>query len=79
MEVSAALVARVAERFFPVVEVLGEGGSGALTVVNLLAGLKVRVREGINLGFAYQLPLTEDKDFSSRLMLQPELDWGRAR
>lgn len=76
---SAALVARLAERFFPVFEVLGEGGSGAPTVVSLLAGLKVRVRESINLGIAYQFPVTGNRDFSSRVMLQPEFGWTTRR
>ena len=76
---SASLVVRVAERFFPVAEVLGEAGSGAPTVVTLLAGLKVRVREGINLGFALQFPVSGSRDFSSRMILQPEFEWGKAR
>ena len=74
---SAALVARVAERFFPVAEILGEGGTGAPTVVTLLAGLKVQVREGINLGFALQFPVSGSQDFSSRMIVQPEFEWGK--
>ncbi|MDZ4865091.1 MAG: hypothetical protein SGJ01_16850 [Gemmatimonadota bacterium] len=74
---SAALVARVAERFFPVAEILGEGGTGAPTVVTLLAGLKVQVREGITLGFALQFPVSGSRDFSSRMVLQPEFEWGK--
>ena len=74
---SASLVAVATPRFFPVVEVLGEGATGSLPVLRLLAGFKVRVREGINLGFAYQVPVTGNRDFSSRLMLQPEFGWGK--
>lgn len=77
VEGSAALVARVAKGVFPVVEVLGEGGSGATAAIGLLVGLKVRVRAGINFGFAYQFPLSNRRDFSSRAMLQPEFEWGK--
>ncbi len=78
-DASVALVARVAERFFPVLEVLGEAGKGSRPVVALLAGLKMSVREGINLGFAYQFPVTNNRDFSSRLILQPEYEWTTRR
>ncbi len=78
-DASAALVARVAGRFFPVLEVLGEAGKGSLPVVSLLTGLKMRVREGINLGFAYQFPVTNNRDFSSRLILQPDYEWTTRR
>lgn len=44
-------------------------------VVNVLAGLKVRVREGIVFGLAYQLPVTSNKEFSSQLVGMPELEW----
>lgn len=77
VDASAGLVVKVTDRVFPVVELLGEGASGAPTVVNLLAGLKVRLRPWITLGFAVQLPVTSDKDFSSQLVLQPELVWGK--
>lgn len=76
-EGSAALVARVAKGIFPVVEVLGAGGSGTPTMFGLLVGLKVHVREGINLGVAYQFPLTDSREFTSRVLLQPEFEWGK--
>jgi hypothetical protein len=77
VEGSAALVARIAKGVFPVVEVLGEGGRGATAAIGLLAGLKVRVRDGINLGLAYQFPLSNRRDFTSRVLLQPEFEWGK--
>ncbi|MEO5814950.1 MAG: hypothetical protein ABIT20_06690 [Gemmatimonadaceae bacterium] len=77
VEGSAALVARVAKGVFPVVEVLGEGGSGATAAIGLLVGLKMRVREGIHLGVAYQVPLSNRRDFASRALLQPEFEWGQ--
>lgn len=79
VDASAALVVGVGERFFPVLEILGEGATGERPIVNLLAGLKVRVREGIVLGLAYQLPVSSRKDFSSQLIAMPELEWVRGR
>ena len=75
VDASAALVVGVGERIFPVVEVLGEAGTGVRPVVNVLAGLKVRVGEGIVLGLAYQLPVTRNKEFSSQLVGMPEFEW----
>ncbi|ODT04519.1 MAG: hypothetical protein ABS52_04510 [Gemmatimonadetes bacterium SCN 70-22] len=75
VDASVAFVVGLRERVFPVVEVLGEGGTGVRPVVNVLAGLKVRVREGIVFGLAYQLPVTSNKEFSSQLVGMPELEW----
>jgi hypothetical protein len=72
---SMSLVAVTTSRFFPVMEVFGEGGNGALPIVRLLAGFKVRVREGLLIGIAYQVPITRNKDFSSQLAIQPDFDW----
>ena len=76
---SASLVAAATPRFFPVVEILGEGGSDALPVVRLLAGFKVRIREGFLIGLAYQAPITRNKDFSSQLVIQPDVEWSARR
>lgn len=76
-EGSAALVARVAKGVFPVVEVLGSGGGETATMFGLLVGLKVHVREGINLGVAYQFPLTTSREFTSRVLFQPGFEWGK--
>ena len=76
---SASWVAVATPRFFPVLEILGEGGTDALPIVRLLAGFKVRIREGFLLGFAYQLPITKNKDFSSQLVIQPDVEWSTRR
>ena len=78
-DASAALVTRVAGRFFPVIEVLGEGGRGMRPIANLLAGLKLRVREGVNVGLAYQVPITSNKDFASQVVAQPDYEWSFRR
>lgn len=75
VEWSASLVGALTPWFFPVVETFGMAGTGKTAGLNLLAGFKVRVREGFLLGFAYQLPVTKNKDFSSQLVLQPDFDW----
>lgn len=76
-DASAALVFKLGQRMFPVVEVLGEGASGMPTVVNLVAGMKVRLREGILLGFALQFPLTDAKEFSGQGLFGPDFEWTR--
>lgn len=72
---SVALVLRLGQRFFPVVEVLGEGARGEPTVVNLLGGLKVRLREWLHLGLAVQFPVTTVKEFSSQGAFGPDVEW----
>lgn len=75
VEWSASLVGAATPWLFPVVETMGSAGSGRTAGLNLLAGFKVRVREGFLLGFAYQFPVTRSKEFSSQLVLQPDFDW----
>ena len=77
VDASAALVLQLSPRVFPVVEVLGEGARGAQTVVNLLVGLKVRLREWVHLGLAVQFPLTSAKDFSWQGAFGPDVEWKR--
>ena len=79
VDASAALVAGVWKRVFPVIEVLGEGARGERPIVNLLGGLKVQVREGMVFGIAYQFPVSSREDFSSQLVAMPEFEWKRVR
>ena len=72
---SAAIVLKLGKRIFPVVELLGEGARGAPAVVNLLAGLKVRVREWLILGVAVQFPLTDAREFSRQGVFGPDIEW----
>ena len=74
---SVALVLKLGQRVFPVVELLGEGASGAPTVVNLVGGVKVRLREWLHLGLAVQFPLTNAKEFSSQGAFGPDVEWKR--
>ena len=74
---SVALVFKLNRRIFPVVEVLGEGARDAPTVVNLLGGLKVQVREWLYFGLALQFPLTDAKEFSWQGAFGPDVEWKR--
>lgn len=76
---SAAFVFKAGKRFYPVMEVLAEAMRGDRPIVNVLFGLKVRVNEGLLLGFAFQVPTTSRKDFSSQMVFQPDMEWRRAR
>ena len=77
VDASAAVVFKVGGRVFPVVELLGEGARDAPRVVNLLGGLKVRVREWLHLGLAVQLPLTTAQEFSWQGAVGPDVEWTR--
>lgn len=76
---SASFVFKAGKRFYPVMEVLAEAMRGDRPVANVLFGLKVRVNEGLLLGFAFQVPTTSRKDFSSQLVFQPDMEWKRTR
>jgi hypothetical protein len=75
VDASAALVLKLGQRIFPVVELLGEGARGEPTVVNDLGGLKVRLREWLHLGLAVQFPVTSAKEFSSQGAFGPDVEW----
>lgn len=74
---SLALVLKASRYLFPAIEILGEGGKGQSSVVSGLFGLKVRVNELITLGVAYQVPLTDRKEFSSQLAFGSDFGWTR--
>ncbi len=73
VEGSASLVAVATPWLFPVVELIGDGGRERMPVVNVVAGLKVRIIEGVLLGFAYRVPVTKTRDFASQFVLQPDV------
>ena len=76
---SAALVFKAGKRFYPVMEVLAEAMRGDRPIVNVLLGLKVHVSERLLIGLAFQVPTTSRKDFSSQMVLQPDVEWSRRR
>ena len=73
---SASLVVGLGEKDFPVVELFSEGGHDLPTVINVLAGLKLRIRPWITIGLALRVPLTNARDYSSQGILQSEFVWG---
>jgi hypothetical protein len=79
VDASAALVLKAGPRLFPVMEVLTEAARGETPILSLLFGLKVRVNKSMLLGFAFQVPTTRRKDFSSQMVFQPDIEWRRTQ
>ena len=77
VEGSAALVFQATRTVFPVVELLASGGQGQPGIVNGVAGVKVRLRDWLNGGVAYQFPLTNARNLSSQLAIGPDIEWKR--
>ena len=76
-EGSASLVFKVSERIFLVSEISGVTQKGESPIFNMLAGVKVKLTKNFLLGFAYQLPLTANRDYSSRYVFQPNMVWKK--
>ena len=74
---SIALVYKAGKRVFFVVEMLGNKMQDETAIINMLAGIKVKVNKNIVLGFGYQQPVSNNKDFSSQNVLQPDMEWRR--
>ena len=74
-EGSASLVFKVSERIFLVSEISGVTQKGESPIFNILGGVKVKLAKNILLGFGYQLPLTTNRDYSSRSVFQPNMVW----
>ena len=77
VEASAGLVLRVSDSFYPVLELLGEGGVGKPTVVDLLAGVKYRLRGSTLIGVAYRRPVMSARELSSQIVVQLEFMVGK--
>ena len=77
VDASAALVFKATRTVFPVVELLASGGQGQSSVVNGLAGVKVRVQDWLTGGVAFQFPLTSARNLSSQLAIGPDIEWKR--
>ena len=72
-EGSASIVFKVSERIFLVSEISGVTQKGESPIFNILGGVKVKLAKNILLGFGYQLPLTTNRDYSSRFAFQPNM------
>jgi hypothetical protein len=69
-----ALVTKLTEKIFPVLEASGEMTKDE-NIVNALAGLKFKIPNGHSLGLGYQVGTTAMRDYDSRLILQAELNF----
>ena len=72
-EGSVSFVVKVTNRIFLVSEISGVTQKGERPIFNLLGGIKIKLNENLLLGFAYQLPLTSNRDYSSRYVFQPNI------
>ena len=72
-EGSASLVVKISNRIFLISEISGVVEKGARPIFNLLPGVKFKVSNNFLLGFGYQFPLTDNRDYSSRYVFQPNL------
>ena len=79
VESRASFVFQASPRFYPVMEVMTEFARRENPIISLVGGLKVRMSKKWLLGFAFQVPVTTRKDFSSQAVFQSEnmLTWKR--
>lgn len=73
VEGSISLVIKASKLIYFDSEVSGVVGRALRPMFNLLAGVKVKLNKNFLLGFAYQFPLTENRDYSSQYILQPNV------
>jgi len=74
---SAALVYKLSKKIFFVVEVFGEKMPDEQAIINLLGGVKIVVNKNFILGIGYQFPVTNNREFSSQYIFQPDMEWKR--
>ena len=74
---SVALVYKITKGVFFVVEMLGDKMQKEPAIINVLAGVKVKVYKSFILGFGYQQPVTNNKNISSQYIFQPDIEWKR--
>ena len=74
---TAALVYKVIKKIFFVVEILGEKMLDEQAIINLLGGVKIMLNKIFILGIGYQFPVTNNREFSSQFIFQPDMEWKR--
>lgn len=72
-EGSASILVKVSKRVFVVSEISGVVQKNELPIFNLLSGIKFQLTKNFFLGIAYQLPLTTNREYSSRYVFQPNM------
>ncbi|MEP6795714.1 MAG: hypothetical protein ABJB16_15400 [Saprospiraceae bacterium] len=75
VEGSASLVYKIYKNIFLVGEIQGEKLAGESIALNLVGGVKVKINNYLIIGLGYQAPITDNKDFSSQYILQPNFEW----
>jgi len=77
VEGSASLVIKASKQIFFVSEISGLVGNGLKPVFELLGGVKVKLNKNFILGFAFQFPVTVNRDYSSQYVFQPNIMLGK--
>lgn len=77
VEGSAALVYKVTEGVFLVVEIFGEKMRNEDAAFNMLGGVKVSINKFLTLGVGYRLPITTNREFSSQYIISPDIEWKK--
>jgi len=75
LEGSAAIVGKVSERLFPVVEFIWAVAEGATPQNSMIGGLKYQINSFVAVGVGYQVPVTEAREFTHQVLLQTDLEW----
>jgi hypothetical protein len=73
VEGSASIVVKATDRIFFVSEISGVVAVDFQPIFDLLAGVKVKLNKNFILGFAFQFPLTVNRDYSSQYVFQPNV------
>ncbi len=74
---SVALVYKASKKIFFVVEVFGEKMPEEQAIINLLSGVKIMLNKNFILGIGYKFPVTNNREFSSQFIFQPDMEWKR--
>jgi len=75
LEGSVSLVGKVSKRLFPVVEFIMNTANGAKPQNSVIGGLKYRINKNIVFGIGYQIPVTQDREFTHQIFFQTDLEW----
>ena len=73
-EGSVALVLKVSKNIFLIAESLGEKKLNEQFIATMIGGVKFRLNNNLLLAFGVQLPITQNRDYSSQFILQPDLE-----
>jgi hypothetical protein len=76
-EGSVSMVVKVWKPIYFVTEISGVTRKDTRPVFNVLGGVKVSLNKNFSLGFAFQLPLTNNRNYSSQYIFQPNIMLGK--